>query len=110
VPPGHTEIGNAITIGRNVIATGHEEHLIIQMNPAALDGQYSVETLAGTIFHEWLHRGGFTHDSPPDPYGTLIKEAGLCLARDRGGDPRASLRAEPAPKADARMAEPPFVD
>jgi hypothetical protein len=69
-------------------------HTSIELNSSAIGSTLpfnmgTADRLAGTIAHEILHNIGWEHtNDKPDSYpGTVIKEFGLCVARD-GSDAR----------------------
>jgi hypothetical protein len=73
-----------------------KQHTSIELNSSAIGSTLplnmsTADRLAGTIAHEILHNIGWDHtNNKPESYpGTVIKEFGLCLARD-GSDARVS--------------------
>jgi hypothetical protein len=76
-------------LGSDYLGVGASQDMNINLNTVALDAEFTAETFAGSIFHEWMHRIGFDH---PDGYeGSMIKEAGLCIASHNTRMPGTSL-------------------
>ncbi|RYZ78610.1 MAG: hypothetical protein EOP04_29370 [Proteobacteria bacterium] len=83
-------MGRVETIGTDAIAnvsssTYNDVNMNIFINTVAIDsGHYNAHDFAGTIYHEFMHRKGFTHNS--GYRGALIKELGLCIARENADE------------------------
>ncbi len=79
------EMGNAL-IGVDSVHLGAEvpynqKNLNININRVALaEFKDQPQKIAGTIYHEWMHRVGYDH--PTGYEGSFIKELGLCISRN----------------------------
>ncbi|HET9238721.1 MAG TPA: hypothetical protein VFO10_15785 [Oligoflexus sp.] len=78
-----TTLAQAV-VGKDYSAVGASQNMDIQINIQALnkgtvnDLPMTDQILAGIIFHEWLHRIGFEHQSGQEA-NTFVRAAGECV-------------------------------
>lgn len=98
--------GNFYTVAQALLGNDDTNgaNMDIEVNRLAI-GRFSVNTLAGTLVHEWLHRRGFDHTnaSSNNPQGyeegrSLVTVVGDCITTNNNLSPGASLTSGFGPK------------